>query len=132
MTAGLHTVNLANKILDAMRDGGVALSPPTDLFVKLHTGDPGVNGTANAAVGDATRKALTQAAPSGGSMAISGTFPLWTNGGTSETITHISVHDSATAGECKYTGALGTSQPWVNGNTLTLNVLNISMAPLAA
>lgn len=131
MTAGLHTTNVANQWLNALRSSTqpTAYSTP---FVKLHTGDPGSAGTSNAAAGDTTRKAVTQSAASAGAIAISGTNPVWTNGGTSETLSHVSVWDASTAGNFLYSIALASSQAWVSGNTFTLTVLGVSLAPLAA
>lgn len=131
MTVGLSTSNVANGWLNTLRNGSnfTAIATP---FVKLHTGDPGASGASNAAAGSTTRVAVTQSAASGGSITISGTNPSWTNGGTSETITHISVFDASTAGNFLYSAALSASQAWVSGNTFTLTGLTVSLTPLAA
>lgn len=131
MTVGLSTTNVANGWLNTLRNGSsfTAIATP---FVKLHTGDPGSAGASNAAAGSTTRVAVTQAAASGGSIAISGTNPSWTNGGTSETISHISVWDASTSGNFLYSVALTASQAWVSTNTLTLTSLTVSLSPLAA
>lgn len=132
MTVGVSTVNTANAWLDCIRSGGTTRTVVAGTWAKLHTADPGAAGATAAAVGDATRKAFTQAAASGGSMAMNGTAPVWTNGGTSETITHISVWDASTAGNFLYSVALTASQAWVSGNTFTLNSCTVSISPLAA
>ena len=131
MTVGLSTANVANGWLNTLRAGSnfTAIATP---FVKLHTADPGSAGATAAAAGDTTRKAVTQSAASGGSIAISGTNPSWTNGGTTETITHISVWDASTSGNFLYSAALSASQAWVSGNTFTLTGLTVSLTPLAA
>jgi hypothetical protein len=72
------------------------------------------------------------AAPSSNSIALTGTQPVWTNGGTSETISHISVWDASSAGNFDYSVALTTPQAWVSTNTFTLTGLTISIAPIAA
>lgn len=131
MTAGLSAANYANKALDVVRATGSSFTAVTP-FVKLHTGDPGATAAANAAAGSTTRVAVTQASPSAGSMAISGTLPSWTNGGTSETITHISVWDALTAGNFLYSVALSASKAWATGDTLTLNTLTFALSPIAA
>jgi hypothetical protein len=131
MTAGLHTANVANGWLNTLR-GGSNFTAFASAFVKLHTGDPGSAGTSNAAAGSTTRPAVTWAAASGGAIAMNGTAPSWTNGGTSETITHISVWDNATAGNFMFSVALTASKAWVSTDTLTLNTLGVSLAPLAA
>lgn len=132
MTVGVSTTNVANKWLDAIRDNGSTFTVVADTFVKLHTGDPGSAGASNAAVGDATRKAVAQSAASAGAIAITGTNPVWTNGGTSETITHVSVWDASSGGNFLYSVQLSASQAWVSGNTFTLTALSVSVAPLAA
>lgn len=131
MTAGWSATNYANKALDVIRASGSSFTAVTP-YVKLYTGDPGATGVANAAVGSTTRPAVTQTAPSGGSMTINGTLPTWTNGGTSETITHIGVWDSATAGNFLYSVALSASKAWASGDTLTLNTLTLAITPIAA
>lgn len=98
----------------------------------LHTGDPGSAGTSNAAAGDTSRKQSTMASASGGSKAQTGTAPVWTNGGTSETITDISIWTASTAGTFKASIALTASQAWVSTNTFTLTSLSIAITPLAA
>lgn len=98
MTVGISAVNTANALLNAIRAGGTTKTAPTNTYAKLHVGDPGAAGAANAAAGDTTRKSFTQAAASGGALAMNGTAPVWTNGGVTETITHISVWDDPTAG----------------------------------
>ena len=132
MTVGVSTVNTANAWLNCIRASGATRTVVAGTFVQLHTADPGSAGTTAVSVGDATRKTVAQSAASGGSMAISGTSGPWTNGGTSETITHISVWDAVSAGTFLYSATLTASQAWVSGNTFTLNSLTVSIAPLAA
>jgi hypothetical protein len=109
-----------------------AFTAPAGAFIQLHVADPGVAGTTSPSVGDATRKSITYAAASAGSKAMNGTLPVWTNGGTTETISHISSWDAVTAGNFLFSAALTASQAWVSGNTFTLNTLTISFSPIAA
>src|SRR5690348_15144421 len=109
MATGIITAT-GNSILDALRSGGANFNAVAQMYVQAHTGDPGAAGTANVSVGDPTRKAINHSAPAGVSMALSNT-PTYTNGGTSETLTHISVHDALTLGNCKYTGILSVGRP---------------------
>jgi len=108
------------------------MTAPVATYVKLHVGDPGAAGANNAAAGSTTRVVATQSAPSGNAIAISGTNPVWTNGGTSETLSHISVWDAITAGNFDYSVALTTPQPWASGNTFTLTTLSFTFTPIAA
>jgi hypothetical protein len=125
-------VNTANAWLDCIRSGGSTRTVVAGTFVKLHTADPGSAGATAAAAGSTTRVAVTQAAASSGAIAQNGTAPVWTNGGTTETITHISVWDASSAGNFLYSAVLTASQAWVSGNTFTLNSLGVSITPLAA
>jgi hypothetical protein len=100
--------------------------------VKLHTADPGASGTTAAGVGDTTRKSVTWSAASAGSKAMSSMSGGWTNGGTSETLSHISMWDSTTAGNFLASAALTSSQAWASGNTFSLTSLSISLSPIAA
>ena len=132
MTVGVSTVNTANAWLNCIRASGATRTVVAGIFVKLHTADPGAAGATAAAAGSTTRVAMTQGAASGGAIALNGTAPVWTNGGTSETISHISVWDDVSAGNFLYSVALTTPQAWVSGNTFTLNTCGVSIAPLAA
>ena len=130
MTVGLHTTNLANKWLDML--GGTAFTAPGTTAVKLHTGDPGSAGTSNASA-ETTRKALTWSSASSGSKAIAATLPQWaTWSAGSETISHVSVWDSTTAGNFLYSFALTTSKAITNGDTLNLTAHTAALTPLAA
>lgn len=109
-----------NKLLDAVFNssttgGGL---PTADAWVKLHTGDPGEDGTANAA-GETTRKQVACAAASSGSVASNADL-TWTNVSTSETISHVSVWDASTGGNCLWTGALSASKAVTAGDTFTI------------
>lgn len=100
------------------------------VFAALHTADPGTAGTTGAAAGDATRKSVTMAAASGGSKASSASAGPWTNGGTSETITHISLWTASSGGSFLGSAALSSSQAWVSSNTFTLTSLTIAITPV--
>jgi hypothetical protein len=135
VTVGFSTTNYANKILDVLGNGASAGTTFTALagsYVKLHTADPGSAGATAAAAGSTTRVAQAFAAAASGSKAGNGTAPVWTNGGTSETITHISLWDASSAGNFILSGALAASQAWVSTNTLTLTAITVSFTPLAA
>lgn len=130
MTAGLSAVNLANAWLNVLR--GTTFTGIANVYVKLHTGDPGSAGASNAAAGSTTRPAITWAAASAGSIAMNGTAPSWTNGGTSETLTHLSFWDASTGGNFLGSVALSSSQAWASGNTFTLSAQTWALTPLAA
>lgn len=130
MTTGISSANVATGWLNSLR--ATNFTAPVGSFVKLHTADPGSAGATAAAVGSTTRVTVAFAAPSGNAIAMTGTAPSWTNGGTSETLTHISVWDAVSAGNFDYSAALTASQAWVSGNTFTLTSLSVSLSPIAA
>jgi hypothetical protein len=134
VTIGVSTVNVANAWLNVLRgnSNGVTFTAPAVQAVKLHTGDPGSAGANNAAVGDATRKAIGMSAAAAGVLSLTASPANWTNGGTSETLTHVSVWDATSAGNFDYSAALTASQAWVATNTFTLTGLSITVTPLAA
>lgn len=123
------TVGLAASVVNGWLDGSFATAT---CYVKLHTADPGASGATAAAAGDTTRKQATMAAAASGSKAASASVGPWTNGGTSETISHISLWTAAAAGTFQGSAALTASQAWVSTNTLTLTSLSIAVTPIAA
>jgi len=122
------TVGFASSVVNGWLDGTYST---TNMWVKLHTGDPGAAGTSNAAAGDTNRRQVTMASASGGSKALSSS-PTYTNGGTSETITHVSFWSLVSAGVYQGSGALGTSKAWASGDTLDFTTLTIAITPIAA
>jgi hypothetical protein len=111
---------LEDKVLDHAFLGS-ALTQPSAIWVKLHTGDPGEAGTSNAA-SETTRKQVTSfAAASGGSKASSAAIS-WTNYPATETISYVSLWDASTAGNCLGSGAVSPSVAMTGpgSNTLTI------------
>lgn len=133
MTVGMSSANLAGSWLNTIRGGGngVTFTAPAAIYAKLHTADPGAAGATAAAAGSTTRVAVTLGAASGGAVALSNS-PSWTNGGTSETLTHLSVWDASSAGNFLFSVALTASQAWASGNGFTLTSLSFALTPLAA
>jgi predicted deacylase len=117
-----------NKLVDAVVNhtttgGGL---PTADIWVKLHTGDPGENGTSNAAT-ETTRKQASFAAASGGSAATDADVP-WTSVAGTETYSHVSFWDASTAGNCLGSGAMGASKAVNAGDNFTLTSGNVTFA----
>lgn len=135
MTAGLAP-SLVSGWLNTLRttgNGGAAYSAVAGTFVQLHTGDPGAAGTANISVGSTARNSFVFSSSTSGSSLSLGTAPsAWTNGGTSETITHISVWTASTAGTFLFSVALTASKAWASGDQFTLSTLGVSLSPAAA
>lgn len=128
MVVGI-AASAANNELERYR--GTANAGLATPFIQLHTGDPGAAGTANVSVGSTTRNAITWNAASAGSMTLA-TLSAWTNGGTSETISHVSLWTASTAGTFVQSFALTASQAWVSTNTLTISTFTLTRSPIAA
>mgnify|MGYP000925297399 CR=1 FL=1 len=117
----------ANAIVNVLR--GIDYTGIAGLYVKLHTGDPGAAGTANASA-VTTRNQLTLAAPSGGSASLSALAAY--NMTATETISHFSLWTSATTGTFIGSGQLAAAKGVNNGDTLTFNSFTASITPVAA
>ena len=113
---------LENAWLDTLRNTSLAVAA---VYVKLHTGDPGEAGTSNAAT-ETTRKSISFSAASGGSMSSSATVE-WTNVAASETYSHWSLWDSATTGNCLFSGALSSSAAVTAGDTFQITSLTLTL-----
>ena len=114
MATGLSAYT-ANKFLDAL--GNATAFSVADVYIKLHVGDPGANGTSNAAT-ETTRKVVTFAAASTGSIA-SDSAASWTNIAGSQDATHFTAWDNLTAGNFLFSGTI-TSNPYTAGDTVTI------------
>ena len=123
------TVGFTAAVVNGWLDGTFATAT---CYVKLHTADPGSAGTTAAAAGDTTRKQATMANASGGSKAMSSMSGSWTNGGTNETVSHISLWTASSAGTFNASAALSASKTWNTSDTLSLSSLSISVSPIAA
>jgi hypothetical protein len=132
MTVGRALSDLTS-ILNVLRN--TAYTGIATPFVQLHTADPGAAGATAVSVGDATRKAIAWNAPSGSNptqMLVTAAVSGWTNGGTSETLTHISIWTAVSAGTFILSILLTASQAWVSTNTFTLNTCTLGFTPTAA
>ncbi|MDX3353907.1 hypothetical protein PV703_11415 [Streptomyces sp. ME01-24h] len=135
MTAGLAP-GLVSGWLNTLRatgNGGAAYSAVAGTFVQLHTGDPGAAGTANVSAGSTTRNSCVFSASTSGSSLSLGTAPsAWTNGGTSETLTHISVWTASTSGTFLFSVALTASRAWAASDQFSLSTLTAAVTPQAS
>jgi hypothetical protein len=112
------------EILDHLTGTG-AWSAPSNVYLKLHTGDPGEDGASNAAT-ETTRKEVTFSAASSGSIVSAATVE-WTNVSTTETYSHWSLWDASTAGNCLWTGALSSSASVTAGDTFQITSLTLTL-----
>jgi hypothetical protein len=114
MATGLSSY-LANKFLDAV--GNATAYSAADVYIKLHTGDPGANGTANPAT-ETTRESVSFGAATGGGLT-SDADVSWTNIAGSEDATFFTAWDNSTAGNFLFSGAI-TGNPYTAGDTFTI------------
>jgi hypothetical protein len=122
-------VSVANYLETVLLDlvfNASAYAGQATVYVKLHTGDPGEAGTANAAA-NTTRQAVTFAAASAGSIA-SDSAATWTNVPNSETYSYISLWDNVSAGNCLWTGALSSPAVMTAGDTFTIGSGSLTVA----
>lgn len=112
------------EILDHLT-GTASWTAPAAVYVKLHTGVPGEDCTGNAAT-EATRKAATFSAASSGAITSNATIE-WTNVSTTETYSHWSLWDAATAGNPLWYGALSSSAAVTAGDTFQITQLQLTL-----
>jgi hypothetical protein len=93
------------------------------VYVKLHVGDPGANGTANPAT-ETTRKAVSFGVASAGVLA-SDADVSWTNIAGSEDANHFTAWDDLTAGNFLFSGTI-TANPYDAGDTYTISSGNLT------
>ena len=120
MATGLSAY-LCNSFLDAL--GNNTSYAVTTVFIKLHVGDPGANGTANPAT-ETTRKSVSFGAASAGAIASDADIS-YTNIAGSQDATHFTAWDSLTAGNFLFSGTI-TANPYTAGDTYTISSGNLS------
>ena len=114
MATGLSSF-LANKFLDAV--GNATAYSATNVYVKLHVGDPGSAGTSNSAT-ETTRKIASFSAASAG-LLTSNAALTWTNIAGSEDATFFSVWDNLTAGNFLFSGTI-SGNAYTAGDTYVI------------
>ena len=113
-------------LLDAAFNNGAGSFPAIpNIYIKLHTGDPGENGTANAAT-ETTRQEVFFGAAVANTVTSTGTVS-WTNVSTTETITWISFWDNSTAGNCLGSAQLNVAAPLAAGDDLDLTSVTFTL-----
>lgn len=109
-------------MLNAIRNTSFAVAAT---YIKIHLGDPGEDGTGNAAA-NTSRQSVSFSAASSGSMASSATV-TWTNVSNTETYSHWSLWDDASAGNCLWSGALASTAAVTAGDTFQITSLTLSL-----
>jgi hypothetical protein len=105
------------------------ITAPTTEYIKLHIGDPGAAGTANPSA-VTTRNAITFVAPASNQITLSA-LANYTMTAT-ETISHVSIWDAASAGNFQESYALTATVPVVNATVLSFSVFTLGILPVAA
>lgn len=115
------------KILDHIT-GRAAWTMPSGLYIRLHTGDAGEDGTANVFT-DSTRKLLAwgSAAAAGAIAATGSPVCQWSPITASGVVTHWSIWDASTGGNCIWTGALAASKTLTSGNVFQLDAASLTL-----
>lgn len=106
---------IAEDILDALGNAGSFTI--SEVWIKLHVGDPGAAGTSNAAT-ETTRKQASFGAASGGAMANDAAL-TWTAVAGSEDFTHFSAWTASSAGTFLFSGTV-TANAVTAGDTFTI------------
>lgn len=118
-----YSADLLNNFL---LNAGVA-TRPTAWFVELHLGDPGVTGAGNPVTTTQdtayVRKAVTFGA-SASKQSLNTNAPSWTvaAGSAGYSVTHITIWDALTAGNCLRRGKLAVPEALVANGIFTLAV----------
>lgn len=123
---GQFSEAVLNKMLNAVA-ARADYTQEADVYIQLHTGDPGSNGTANVAT-ENTRQLATfgDAAESG---AISNTDAItWTNLAATETLTHISLWSASTNGTFLGSDDLSASKNVNIGDTYTIPIGDLELS----
>lgn len=128
-----------NAILDHMVRGQ-AFTPPTVVYLSLHTADPGdtgspsnevtnTGGSTYARVGIGTGQSFTFAAAASGQMTLSSGTPEFggANGMPAATVTHLGIYDASTSGNLLWSGALATARTVAAGDYLRFTAVTLSL-----
>ncbi len=130
MAAALNP-DVANALVDALCSAA-DYTAPVAFWVQLHTGNPGVDGTANVAT-ETTRQQATFNSASGGEADTSADLDWLAVAGT-EVLSYVSFWDDETAGNFIASDSLATSRSVTAGDDFTILAgdLIVSLSPIAA
>jgi hypothetical protein len=101
--------------------GGSAPTRPSARYLALHTASPGEDGSAGELSGNGyARQAATFAAASGGTTTNTSAHSFTADGADWGLVTHFSIWDAASLGNCLYAGALSTARTIADGDSATV------------
>lgn len=113
-----------NLLLKSLKNESAAVEK---VYVKLHTGDPGEEATANAAT-EATRKGpITWGAISSGTVKNSAALK-WEGVSTTEIYKYVSLWDASTAGNPLWSGALTAEKSMSAGDNFEIKAEELSVS----
>jgi len=112
---------LCNSWLDALANN--TSYAVAQVYIKLHTGDPGAAGTANAAT-ETTRKAASFGVAVAGAINSDADIS-WTNIAGSQDANHFTAWDNLTAGNFLFSGQI-VAGAYTAGDTYTISSGNLS------
>ncbi len=127
MALGL-AASVANDWLEWLCNASPTGTAPANIWIQLHTADPGAAGT-NAVAGNATRKDLTAAMGTAAAGAITNTAAItWTTGevDTNEDYTHWALFDASTAGTFLCSGTM-TANAVTIGDEFTIPIGDLDL-----
>ena len=122
MTAGISVAN-ANAMLESLGD----------VYIQLHIGDPGADGSSN--VADLTVRELADLGSASNAVRSLVTPVEWASGpwsGPAQTVTHVSGWSEATEGTFIFSAALSSHIDFAEGRRPRLTVLAVSIPSIAA
>ncbi|UXE04407.1 hypothetical protein SEA_FUNSIZED_36 [Mycobacterium phage Funsized] len=122
------TAYLCNKLLDHTFRG-VTYTPPSVVYFRGHVGDPGATGVANPSA-QTTRYAVSWTAAASGLIVMTGTPELTLNA--TETITHGSLWDAASGGNCLWTAQATIAKGGIATDIIRLTGYQLGFTGLAA
>jgi hypothetical protein len=114
-----------NKLLDHLL-GKASYTMPTTTYFKLHLGDPGEDGSANAAA-NTTRQAASWNVASTGTSTLASDI-TWTSVPNTETIAWVSLWDASSGGNCLAIFQLSSSAALTAGDNFTLTASGTSVS----
>lgn len=114
MATGISSY-LADELLDAV--GNASSFSVGTVYIKLHIGDPGANGTSNPAT-ETTRQSASFGAASTGTLTSDADI-TWTNIAGSEDATFFSAWDNASTGNFLFSGSI-TGNAYSAGDTYVI------------
>jgi hypothetical protein len=122
MATGLASAT-CNSILDAICNA--TSYSVSEVWIKLHVGDPGAAGTSNAAT-ETTRKQASFSAAASGAITSDGSLS-WTNVSGTEDYTHYTAWTASSAGTFLFSGTV-TANAVTAGDTFTVAAGDLDLA----